>query len=237
MDRWAGCPPIGLGVKGMGSKTVRGGERIHDATMTMPQMWDCPSRWHQLWGLASGILPPYGLFSRFPPHGHISGFLTGEGGGVTRRVPFWGGSGPIVAQVTEGLLVSTVKTKSTFHFHLVLLTTHRRCGGRQEEGLAHLHTRSCTPLFPFPRTMVKALHMTEATPLPPVGALPPPWVCESSSAAACPVVSVGYTMSVGVPHGLWCSRCERPYPPMCAVCVFVGGCCCKAECAGWYFQR
>ena len=44
MDRWVGCSPLGLGVKGASSKIARGGKPTHEATV------NCPVRWHHDFG-------------------------------------------------------------------------------------------------------------------------------------------------------------------------------------------
>ena len=49
--RWLGVKVgLGLGVKGTGSKIVRGGEPAHNATATMSPFWNCPTRWHHVFG-------------------------------------------------------------------------------------------------------------------------------------------------------------------------------------------
>ena len=45
MDGWVGCPPIGLGLKGLRSNIPRCGEPAYDATAKMSPFWNCPSRW------------------------------------------------------------------------------------------------------------------------------------------------------------------------------------------------
>ena len=46
VSRQVVCPPIGLVVKGAGSKSASGGEPAHDATVRMSPFWNCPTRWH-----------------------------------------------------------------------------------------------------------------------------------------------------------------------------------------------
>ena len=66
VDGWVGCPPVGLGVEGVGAKCAGGGERTYDATGTMSPFSKRPTRTcrhHDFgggWRLAPGILPLQG---------------------------------------------------------------------------------------------------------------------------------------------------------------------------------
>ena len=79
VDGGAGCPHVGLGVKGAGSRIASGGEPARSATVTMSPFLNCSTRRHHDFG---GILPP---------RGHVSWLVfDGEGGA---RLRGWGRDG------------------------------------------------------------------------------------------------------------------------------------------------
>ena len=79
MDRWVGCPPTALGVKGAGLKLREGGEPAHDATVTMSPFWNCPTLWHHDFGcLHLAFCLPAGIYLGFRLGGGGGGGVWGE---------------------------------------------------------------------------------------------------------------------------------------------------------------